>query len=503
MRRMRVSLKSIFNLVCTAFAVYTLLFILNILSSSPHQRTNTNAVLKTLRQEAENEQMTVKSTVKTDITIRNDIIDDIPEAITEENAHEFDRKLLQDMFFKINHKEALLYGKFREKKGFLTIGIPSVKRKDVSYLDTTLASLIEHSLPHEREHVVIVLFLTDSNHTWVVERANEIYKQYKKHVQSGFLQIVHPPHIAYPNFQYLERKYNDSMTRVAWRSKQNLDYSYLMTYSRNMSQYYLQLEDDVITTTGYLSKIKSFISQNSKKTWLFLRFSKLGFIGVLFKSFDLPKVAEFLLVLFDEIPGDLLINELKRIKGQQKDIRKRPSLFQHLGLISSLENKIQKIQDKDFPGYVKRKSIGWTPESKNPEAEIYTNMSAYKTFQPEAAYYPEDKNDYFWAVNPRNATFYRIIFKKPLNITTISIKSGNEKHKDDKLTSASVSVSSFVQSKSDRCEKRTKIGLFEQGDFVFNSTNSKLLNNIRCVSIDIHEDQKTWVVLRDIIIKTR
>ncbi|XP_061182810.1 alpha-1,6-mannosyl-glycoprotein 4-beta-N-acetylglucosaminyltransferase-like [Saccostrea echinata] len=500
---MRISLKNIFNLVCTVFAVYTLLFILNILTPSPRERATEKTDLKSLRQEAENEQRTVKSTVKTAITTEKDVLDDIPVAITEENVHEFDRKLLQDMYFKINHKEALLHGKFREKKGFLTIGIPSVKRKDVSYLETALASLVEHSLPHERERVVIVIFLTDSNHTWVIERAKEIYKQFKEHVKTGFMQIVHPPHIAYPNFQYLERKYNDSMTRVAWRSKQNLDYSYLMTYSRNMSQYYLQLEDDVITTAGYLSKIKSFISQNLKKTWLFLRFSKLGFIGVLFKNSDLIKVAEFLLVLFDETPGDLLINELKRIKGQQKEIRIRPSLFQHQGLISSLENKIQKIQDRDFPGYVKRKVIGWTPQSKNPEAEIFTNMSAYKTFQPEAAYYPEDNNDFFWAVDPKNSSFYRIIFKSPINITTISIKSGHEKHPDDKVTSASVSVSSVLKPNGDRCEKRTKVGLFEHGKFMLNSTNRENLNNVKCVSVDIHEDQKTWIVLHDILIKTR
>lgn len=174
-----------------------------------------------------------------------------------------------------------------------------MKRKDVSYIETTLDSLVMHPPPQEQEQVVIVVFFTDSNHTWVVKRATEIYHKYKTYVDSGFMQIVHPPHIAYPNFKYLERKFNDSSARVAWRSKQNLDYSYLMTYTRNISKYYIQLEDDVITTSGYLGKIKNFIAYNLKKTWLFLRFSGLGFIGVLFKSSDLPKVAEFLLVLFD------------------------------------------------------------------------------------------------------------------------------------------------------------------------------------------------------------
>lgn len=47
----------------------------------------------------------------------------------------------------------------------------------------------------------------------------------------------------------------------------------------------------------------------------FFCFFGLGFIGVLFKSLDLLKVVEFLLVFFDESLGDLLINDLKKIKG--------------------------------------------------------------------------------------------------------------------------------------------------------------------------------------------
>lgn len=49
--------------------------------------------------------------------------------------------------------------------------------------------------------------------------------------------------------------------------------------------------------------------------WFFFCFFGLGFIGVLFKSLDLLKVVEFLLVFFDESLGDLLINDLKKIKG--------------------------------------------------------------------------------------------------------------------------------------------------------------------------------------------
>lgn len=218
----------------------------------------------------------------------------------------------------------------------------------MTYLEDTLQSLISRTPPSNRSRILLVVFLTESNHTWVVHRAKEVYQRFQEHVDSGFIQIVHPPHIAYPNFRSLERRYNDDKDRVAWRSKQNLDFSYLMTYSLPMSQYYLQLEDDVMATENYIHKLEDFIKQNEQETWLYLRMSKLGFIGLLFRNSDLPKVSEFLLVLFDEKPCDLLINDLRVIKGQTKDFVLSPSLFQHMGLVSSLKNKVQLLKDNTF-----------------------------------------------------------------------------------------------------------------------------------------------------------
>ena len=41
-----------------------------------------------------------------------------------------------------------------------------------------------------------------------------------------------------------------------------------------------QLEDDVIARAGYYNDMKTFTTQEASKEWLFLEFSKLGFIGV-------------------------------------------------------------------------------------------------------------------------------------------------------------------------------------------------------------------------------
>ena len=79
-----------------------------------------------------------------------------------------------------------------------------------------------------------------------------------------------------------------------------------------------------------------------------MRFSRLGFIGLLFKSVDLTKVSEFFMVLFDKKPCDTFINDLRILKGQSNELFFSPALFHHMGLISSLKNKIQRFKDNLF-----------------------------------------------------------------------------------------------------------------------------------------------------------
>ena len=50
----------------------------------------------------------------------------------------------------------------------------------------------------------------------------------------------------------------DSMDRVRWRSKQLLDFTFLMMYAMRRGTYYVQLEDDVITKKGFVSTMNQF-----------------------------------------------------------------------------------------------------------------------------------------------------------------------------------------------------------------------------------------------------
>ncbi len=116
---------------------------------------------------------------------------------------------------------------------------------------------------------------------YVIKTAGELEAQFSEHIDSGLLEIIAPPASYYPNSTTIRQTLGDSLERVRWRSKQNLDFAYLMMYSQPKGTYYVQLEDDILTKPSYLSKMKEFAIKSSiqRKEWLILDFCVLGFIG--------------------------------------------------------------------------------------------------------------------------------------------------------------------------------------------------------------------------------
>ena len=54
-------------------------------------------------------------------------------------------------------------------------------------------------------------------------------------------------------------------------------------WARSKSTFYLQLEDDIVAKSGFLSFIKTKVL-NEASDWFLMEFSNLGFIGKLFRS---------------------------------------------------------------------------------------------------------------------------------------------------------------------------------------------------------------------------
>ncbi|XP_031809690.1 alpha-1,3-mannosyl-glycoprotein 4-beta-N-acetylglucosaminyltransferase B isoform X3 [Sarcophilus harrisii] len=388
----------------------------------------------------------------------------------------------------------------------IVMGIPSVRREVHSYLTDTLHSLISELSAQEKEDTVIVVLIAETDTQYTMGVTENIKALFPTEIHSGLLEVISPSPHFYPDFSRLRESFGDPKERVRWRTKQNLDYCFLMMYAQAKGMYYVQLEDDIVAKPNYLSTMKNFALQQPSEEWMILEFSQLGFIaqallvvslGKMFKSLDLSLIVEFILMFYRDKPIDWLLDHILWVKvcNPEKDakhcdrqkanlrIRFKPSLFQHVGTHSSLAGKIQKLKHKkglrlclstlrDCPknghpapaaGFInpthsfpdlsfrkKDKDFGkhaLRKEHMNPPAEVSTSLKTYQHFTLEKAYLRED---FFWAFTPIAGDFIRFRFFQPLRLERFFFRSGNIEHPQDKLFNTTVEVLPFDNPQSDK-----------------------------------------------------
>lgn len=163
----------------------------------------------------------------------------------------------------------------------MILGVPTVKRDKQTYLLNTLHNMITNMNEAEQNETMIVVFVGETNIDDVLAVAKQIEAQFPQHVESGLIEVLSAPESYYPDMEKLRHTLNDPMDRVKWRSKQNLDYAFLMAYSQPKCQFYVQLEDDILTKRGFVTIMKNYAIHRSghKEEWFVLDFCQLGFIG--------------------------------------------------------------------------------------------------------------------------------------------------------------------------------------------------------------------------------
>lgn len=136
-----------------------------------------------------------------------------------------------------------------------------------------------------------------------------IERDFRPHLDSGFFQVIQSGPEIYPpmDFALTKRTFNDSVGRVLWRAKQVIDFAFLFTYAKTLSDYYLVIEDDIISSTQYITAIKDFIASRGTHHWIALQFSGFLGIGLLFRSADLNNLIKLLIMFHQEQPVDMLM----------------------------------------------------------------------------------------------------------------------------------------------------------------------------------------------------
>uniref|UniRef100_A0A671RMX7 Alpha-1,3-mannosyl-glycoprotein 4-beta-N-acetylglucosaminyltransferase B-like n=1 Tax=Sinocyclocheilus anshuiensis TaxID=1608454 RepID=A0A671RMX7_9TELE len=365
----------------------------------------------------------------------------------------------------------------------LVLGVPTVHRQKQSYLVNTLQSLLYDLSTAERKDIVIVVFVAETNATFV----NAVVQTVQ--TKSGVIEVISPSPHYYPDFSNLKETFGDPKERVRWRTKQNLDYSFLMLYAQSKGTYYVQLEDDIVAKQGFFQSMKKYIAQVLSEEWLFLEFSQLGFIGKLFRTSDLPMIVEFFLMFHKDKPIDWLLDHILWVKvcNPEKDLKHcnnekarlkrayKPSLFQHVGLHSSLPGKIQNLKDKDFGNQVLFKG------HYNPPAELSSSLEKYLSHTLERAY---NGDDFFWGLTPKRGDYILITFTTPQAVKGYFFRSGNIETNGDRFYNTTVEV------------LPNNVRSFKNG--VAEGEVDGALGEIVAIRLLVHSDSDVWVLLSEV-----
>ncbi|KAK7890927.1 hypothetical protein WMY93_022890 [Mugilogobius chulae] len=245
---------------------------------------------------------------------------------SERYVHSF--RDLSNFSGSINVTYRYLAGTPLTRKKYLTIGLSSVKRKRGNYLLETIKSIFDQSSYEELKEIVVVVHLADFDLVWC------------------------DPEEFYPSLDGLKRNYNDPEDRVRFRSKQNIDYAFLLNFCTNLSDFYMMLEDDVRCSRNFLTALKKVITSREGSYW--------------------------------EMPCDWLLIHFRGLLAQKDVIRFKPSLFQHMGYYSSYKGQENKLKDDDF----EEDSLD-IPD--NPPANLYTNINVFESYDAAKAYSAVDE----------------------------------------------------------------------------------------------------------------
>lgn len=235
------------------------------------------------------------------------------------------------------------------KKTFLTIGLATTSTRKESYLLKTIESVLA-GIPEKHLSEVRIVILNADRDTGDTAELSELKSRYAELLSNGTLKIIRADSSLDPNFEIHKSQNPKDGAYFSWRSKQCIDYANLFESCDGLSEYYLQIEDDVVCANNYYAKIRKFVLKRQLQPWSSIRFCDIGFIGILFKNEDLKKVASLFRNFHDELPVDWLLDSYQALKNKAgfPALSYSESLFQHVGYHRSLVGEVQELKAETF-----------------------------------------------------------------------------------------------------------------------------------------------------------
>ena len=122
-------------------------------------------------------------------------------------------------------------------QGYLSIGIASVERPSgANYLLKTTQSLIDNMSEEDEENAIIVIFLADIEESPKSRTKKEIARMFDEHTNKELLIVIEATSEFYPTLENVKLKYGDTNSRRTWRSKENVDATFVMCFCKDISE---------------------------------------------------------------------------------------------------------------------------------------------------------------------------------------------------------------------------------------------------------------------------
>lgn len=410
---------------------------------------------------------------------------------------------------------AFKWSKGRSKVSTI-LGIPTVKRDHQSYLQSTLRSVFNNMNKEDEDDTLVIVFIAETDPGFVAAVAKSIKTSFEPQLESGVLEVISPPVEYYPNWSTLKQTLGDPPERVQWRSKQNLDYAFLMMYAQWRGTFYVQLEDDILTKPNFIATMRDFALEKTaaSEAWFVIDFCQLGFIGKMFSSSSLPILIQFFLSFYNDKPGDWLLDNVIQTKVCKLDqdykkcqkekqslwIHYKPSLFQHIGTHSSLKGKVQKLKDKQFG-----KVSLFTPH-RNPHAKLETKIKHYKQYSLTRAYKGET---FYWGLVPQPGDYILFKFDPPIEVSGFKFVSGNAEHPSDRFEETTVEVLTDEPNIDHELLKLRKndegfliVGAFDENGVAEGDIEHEAVGRIQQLRLLVGKSHENWAILSEMHIRT-